>query len=61
MTKKSKASSPYQKYAKTAHRYSDLYQQWRRAVDAGNEHEANRLTAAHQARFLGVVIEEETV
>lgn len=39
--------SPYQKYAKRPHRYSERYNAWKQAVVAGRHDEAARLGAAH--------------
>lgn len=50
-TRKRKSQSPYQKYGKSPHRYSDLYQRWRSAVIAGRKDEAEQLGRQHTRRF----------
>ena len=56
------ARSPYQKYGKTAHRYSPIYQEWRKLMMSGNEADARAVAMRHAARFLGIdVMEEEAV
>ncbi len=49
---KDKAQSPYQKYNKRPHKYSELYQRWRTAVLAGRTGEARRLGVEHSRRWL---------
>ncbi len=51
MEAKKKAKSPYQKYGKTPHRYSELFNQWQAAVRRSDEHAARRYGREHTARF----------
>jgi len=48
-----KGKSPYKRYGKTPHRYSDLYQRWRSARLRGDDAEARALARQHEARFFG--------
>lgn len=51
MSTERKSKSPYQRYAKTPYRYSDLYYRWRAAVLRGDEKEARNLGRQHSQRF----------
>jgi hypothetical protein len=44
---KSRSQSPYLKYGKRPHRYSEKYNEWHRAVTAGHHEEAARIGTAH--------------
>jgi hypothetical protein len=46
-----KAKSPYQRYAKTPHRYSEVYYRWRTAIREGKHAEARRAPEEHAAKF----------
>lgn len=46
--------SPYQKYGKTAFKYSEQYDHYLSAVKAGRHDEARRLSIAHSKKWLGV-------
>lgn len=46
MTKK-RSQSPYQKYGKRPHRYSEKYNEWKRAAVAGHHDAAARIGAQH--------------
>ncbi|NBJ13229.1 hypothetical protein [Microvirga arsenatis] len=48
-----KGKSPYKRYGKTPHRYSELYQRWRSARLRGDDAEARALARQHEARFMG--------
>lgn len=43
-----KAKSPYQRYQKTPHQYSEAYRRWKSAVKGGRDHEARAAHAAHR-------------
>jgi hypothetical protein len=46
-----KARSPYQKYGKRPHRYSERYNAWRSATKEGRTQDAAYLAAAHSRGF----------
>lgn len=46
-----KAKSPYQRYGKTPYRYSDLLQDWTRAIKEGKRDLANVLGDRHTRMF----------
>lgn len=48
----SRGKSPYRRHGKRPYKYSDLYQQWRRAALAGDADEAAKLSRTHARRFL---------
>lgn len=52
-TREGKGKSPYSKYKKRAHQYSELFGRWSAARLAGNTAEARRLGLEHTERYGG--------
>lgn len=51
MAENQKRQSPYQKYGKTPHRYSETYNRWKVAAIKGHKAEADRLATEHSEKF----------
>ena len=51
MQLKKKAKSPYQKYGKTPHRYSETFNQWQAAVKRQDQRAVNQLGREHTAKY----------